>query len=304
MRFSITALLLTLLPPAQAQDWNQQWISAPQADSAQQVWFRHTYVLHERAAQASIRIASRGRYVLYVNQYNVSTDVLTPAETSRIAVMHHDVTRFMRPDTNVIAVWYAPPLPLKPTAKQLSLWFYGTLPSGKRFAYPSDSSWLCRAANVRTTAGGSESADGRSYINDWNARAPSILGWLPAVRKDIDEQDTPTDIAPIHPARRIAHIYNCRHIGDSGTDIAYRFERPFDGWVRLTLRGMRPGDTVSINGQEYICTGMPDEQACRRFTTAFYDYLTVSGPPSFSRANIMKIEGISIEDYIHRSYLY
>ncbi len=304
MRLCITVSLLLLLSTAQGQDWNQQWISAPQADSAQQVWFRRTYVLPERAMQATIRIASKGHYVLYVNQYNVSTDVLTPPEAGGIAVMHHDVTRFVRPDTNVIAVWYAPRLPLMPTAKQLSLCFYGNLPDGGRFAYSTDSSWFCRAANVRTTAGGSEAADGRSYIDDWKAPSASILGWQPATQKETGGSDRAIDIAPIHPAKRIAHIYSCRYFDDSGTSIAYRFERPFEGWVRLTLRGMRPGDAVSINGQEYICTGIPDEQACRRFTTAFYDHVMVSGPPSFSRANIMNIEGISIEDYTHRSYLY
>lgn len=77
--------------------------------------------------------------------------------------------------------------------------------------------------------------------------------------------------------------------------VRYRFSRWFDGWIRVTLRGMHRGDTLHINGLHYICTGKDDEQACRRFSSSGQWTAIIEGDSTFSHRRITNVEGIEID---------
>ena len=91
-----------------------------------------------------ITIASTGYFELYVNERNVTGDVLTPlrerCSANAIAVTY-DVTRFMRAGTNTVAVWYSPSFP-HPESRQIALSFYGRAGDGSPQVFDNDSSWL------------------------------------------------------------------------------------------------------------------------------------------------------------------
>lgn len=304
MRLPALLLLLTAVLCAAAQDWGLDWIAHPAAGPADQIWFRRTLVLRGRPQRARITVASGGRYTLYVNGYNVTADVLTPyaaQPSGTITVTDCEVGRFLRAGDNVVAVWYSPATGGR---KQLALALYGESDADGLFAMRTDGTWMCRQAGRQTGADGSETADGNCHVEDWNMPAAQLAGWLPA-----EEQPAcgPSPLAVIRPpsvAARISRTYRYSFLDDFGRDIVYRFGRTFDGWVRLTLRGMNRGDTVRVNGLTYVCSGRSDEQACRKFTTSLQGMAVVSGPEGFSRRNVTNIEGLAIEPYVHWDYLY
>lgn len=289
-----------------SQDWGLHWISCPTAEPTDQVWFRRTLLFDAKPASAHLTIATKGKYILYMNGYNVSTDVLLPYSPNgndTVSVTTYEVARFMRADTNVVAVWYSPSV--KYTDKQLSLTLWGTTEQGGTFAYSTNGTWLCRTANGKTTVNGDEIINGTTYLRDWNRSDFSIMGWLPA-KETTGYSPSPIVITPlIHTAERITRIYRYMYFDDYGKDIAYTFPRRFDGWVRVTLRNMQRGDTISVNGLRYVCNGEMDEQACRRFTKSQSNIAVISGDSLLSRENnIMNVEAINIEPRLHDSYMY
>lgn len=284
---------------ASAQEWNLPWVKHPTADSTSQLLFKKTFTLHNKPQASEVYVVSAGRFIVYVNGYNVTTDVLEPATTNQL--IRYDVSRFLRRDTNTVAVWYSPTPPCQKTKHQLALSLCGTFSEGKRFAISTDESWLCLPINT-TTSGGEEIINGNDYVQDYLTGNCGVKKWSEAETSkaslSILEPDT------WHTARRISRIQSYTYLDDQGNLIVYHFAKRFDGWVRLTLRGMHRGDTIRVNGLTYICSGEDDEQPCRRFTSSASSIAVVEGPKGFSRDNITNIEAIDIEEYLHRSYQY
>lgn len=297
---AITALALS----ASAQDWGLNWISCPTAGPTDQIWFRRPFVIKQRPDAARLTIACSGRFDLFVNGYNVSTDVLMPGSyepSDTVRLMTFEVGRYLRPDTNVVAVWYSP---ARPTRKQIALTLNGSGFAGSDLAVTTDRTWLCRPANARTETDGSETIDDNAYVDYWNRKEVSPLGWQFA-EEPTGLPPSPLAIVPlIYHARRICRITRYTFLDDYGHDLAYYFGHNFDGWVRVTLRGMNSGDTLRINGLTYVCSGRTDEQACRQFTSAPASLAVINGPEGFSRENVANIEAIDIETYLHTGYLY
>lgn len=322
--FLAAAMLLICCAGSAASDWNMHWIHHPGAADDEQVWFRRTFTGCGKPGRALIEVASAGRFVLYVNGYNVSTDVLVPDDgtpAGAIRIMRYEVTRFLRPDTNVVAVWYSPRGDGRAAAagggaqgvadgKQLSLSFYGSRrkerggTGGTDFAYVTDGTWLCRTNGCRTAPDGCETDDGTGWRDGWNAADGGMAGWLPA---DITADYRPsqlTEVPPLHTACRITGVFPYFLSSAMRRCLVYECGRRFYGMVRVTLRGMRRGDVISIGGLRYVCSGDTDEQACRRFTAAECGTVMIEGGPRLSAENIMSVEGLCIGPYFHGSWMY
>jgi len=301
MKATLFTILLALLAlAATAQEWNQPWISHPTADSTAQIWFKKTFELSERLQTADIYVASNGRFIVYVNGYNVSADVLEPFCTG--AMMRYNANRFLRKGANTVAVWYSPMPPCRQTNEQIALTVCGTDAHGHPFATATDGTWLCRQANATTTVYGDETVEANHYVPDWNIGEESIVGWL-AAKEHIGGR-TASQVPLWHDAMHISRIDNYAYFDETADGIVYHFKNHFDGWVRLTLRNMQRGDTISVNGLRYVCSGEDDEQACRRFTTSLSNIAVVKASRRLSRDNVTNIEAITIEPYLHKSYSY
>lgn len=322
MRYIITAIIAAMSITAEAdKDWGLDWICSPNSNSHAQIQFKKVYNFECKPQSASIRIASNGRYILYVNGYNVTGDVLTPRNSNpSLKVTTYETDRFMRKGNNTIAVWYSPDADYQITSetnysteipdrnKQLSISLYGitsnSLNDSLPFYYHTDDTWTCRTANA-TTNGEDETYDNTQGCLCWNTDS-CIAGWHYAkeytgtAETNIETQEI------VYEAMKISGIYRWRFLETIGDTLIYNFNRGFNGWVRLTLRNMQRGDTINVNGMQYICSGDMDEQACRRFTTsecpAGKVIVTCNRP--IPRDNITNVEAISIEPYQRRSYLY
>ncbi len=305
MRFILTILLSFFTTQGIfAISWNMPWIEYDKPNRNSQIWFRKQYIFPDAPTKACISIASIGKYVLYINERNVSRDVLLPYNDSeKIGIMTFDVTRFLKKGTNTVAIWYSPDLKYN-FKEQISLYFYGQTKNNYLFSFTSDSTWLCKESNVYIDNEGNEVINAPEYTGTWKSEDFSISEWQLATSSNYNSQIYYTDITPVHKAERISKIYEGEQIENCGDSILCDFGQSFSGWVRITLRGARKGGTINVNGLKYTCTGLTDEQACRRFTKSESGRVMIIGYGNISLDNIIKIEGIRIEPYIHNSYLY
>ena len=174
---------------ATAGDFDCRWLSHPTPDDTSHVWFSRTIVTSEKdmPRAAYIRVATTGRFVLYVNGRNVSTALFTPDRQkgdTAVAAIAYDVQRFLRTDTNTIALLYCPSMR---THRQVSVCFYGIAADSSHFAVsgtdrPSfalngNAGWLCRHADTWQTHDGGEAMNRNLYPYRWTDANQPLAMW-------------------------------------------------------------------------------------------------------------------------------
>ncbi|NWG13062.1 MAG: alpha-L-rhamnosidase N-terminal domain-containing protein [Acidobacteria bacterium] len=95
-------------------DWQARWIGMPHPEGAKPgaplpfPWQRKTVDLKQRPTWATACVNDQGYYQLYVSDKKVDDYVLVPAVSdfsSRNLCLTHDVTHYLTPGENVIALW-------------------------------------------------------------------------------------------------------------------------------------------------------------------------------------------------------
>ena len=174
---------------ATAGDFYCRWLSHPTPDDTSHVWFSRTIVTSEKdmPRAAYIRVATTGRFVLYVNGRNVSTALFTPDRQkgdTAVAAIAYDVQRFLRTDTNTIALLYCPSML---TRRQVSVCFYGIAADSSHFAVSGtdrpcfalngNAGWLCRHADTWQTHDGGEAMNRNLYPYRWTDANQPLAMW-------------------------------------------------------------------------------------------------------------------------------
>ncbi len=301
-RLLLSLLLLAGGLTLTAQSFGWRWIAGPEGDDSTQQWFRKTVVGLQRPRQASIAIAATGPFMLYVNGRNVSAAAFLGFADAPSAYLF-DVTRFLRADTNVVAVWLSP-VPGSGRAGQVAVGCYGRYDDGRRFAMVSDSSWRCHRAEATTLPGHGECGDGRLHQAEWNRTSFLPYVWGFAREVDAVAGTVPYEQRQVTAGWRVRRILSPESEQEGPGGVTFDFGEPFTGWIRVTLRGAVEGEVIRIGGFTYICRNGTDEQACRRFTTGRQRRVTISGDKHFTREQIQSVEGLEIEAATHQSYLY
>lgn len=170
-------------------DFDCRWMSHPTPDDTSHVWFSRTIVTSEKdmPRAAYIRVATTGRFVLYVNGRNVSTALFTPDRQkgdTAVAAIAYDVQRFLRTDTNTIALLYCPSMR---TRHQVSVSFYGIAADSSHFAVSGtdrpcfalngNAGWLCRHADTWQTHDGGEAMNRNLYPYRWTDANQPLAMW-------------------------------------------------------------------------------------------------------------------------------
>ena len=174
---------------ATAGDFDCRWMSHPTPDDTSHVCFSRTIVTSEKdmPRAAYIRVATTGRFVLYVNGRNVSTALFTPDRQkgdTAVAAIAYDVQRFLRTDTNTIALLYCPSMR---THRQVSVCFYGIAADSSHFAVSGtdrpcfalngNAGWLCRHADTWQTHDGGEAMNRNLYPYRWTDANQPLALW-------------------------------------------------------------------------------------------------------------------------------
>lgn len=314
---------------ATAGDFDCRWLSHPTPDDTSHVWFSRTIVTSEKdmLRAAYIRVATTGRFVLYVNGRNVSTALFTPDRQkgdTAVTAIAYDVQRFLRTDTNTIALLYCPSMR---TRRQVSVCFYGIAADSSHFAVSGtdrpcfalngNAGWLCRHADTWQTHDGGEAMNRNLYPYRWTDPNQPLVMW-----QAVEESSTPQhhntstpqhlntintlsseDICGYNPLRinplvdnaaRISRIYTPLLTEQSGDTLTVHLVPNRRHLIRVTLRGCRRGERIRIGNLQYVCTGEMDEQAFTRFSPTDQNTVTISGDRHFCCEQVQEVESICL----------
>lgn len=320
---------------ATAGDFGCRWMSHPAPDDTSHVWFRHTLVTEEQdmPRTAYIHVATTGRFVLYVNGRNVSTALFTPDRTpndTTVMAISYDVRRFLRPDSNTIALLYCPSTR---TRRQVSVSFYGIAADSSRFATNDTDGWLCRHADTWQTHDGGEAMNRNTYPYRWtdtdqplalwqaveqtstpqpintsppqhhttstshhhNTTPPQHLNTLPLLSAEDICGYSPVRINPlVDNAAHMRRIYTPLFTEQSADTLIVHLVPNERHLIRVTLRGCRRGERISIGNLHYVCTGEIDEQAFARFTPTSSNTIIITGDSHFQSEQVQEVESICL----------
>ena len=304
---------------ATAGDFGCRWMSHPAPDDTSHVWFRRTLVTEEQdmPRTAYIHVATTGRFVLYVNGRNVSTALFTPDRTpndTTVMAISYDVRRFLRPDSNTIALLYCPSTR---TRREVSVSFYGIAADSSRFATNDTDGWLCRHADTWQTHDGGEAMNRNTYPYRWTDTDQPLALWQAVEQISTSQHlnistphhlniSTPIsaeDICGYSPVRINPLVDNAAHMRriytplftEQSTDTLTVHLVPNERHlIRVTLRGCRRGERINIGNLHYVCTGEIDEQAFARFTPTSSNTIIITGDSHFRSEQVQEVESICL----------
>lgn len=286
-------------------------ISCTTADSLSDIWFRHTYLTQRRPISAKLSVTARGRYRVYVNESNV-TPPLPTDNCHHPVTIDIDVSGYLRSDSNTVAILYHP---VGPHDHQIAVCYYGVGRDGRPFGHNAGGGWLCRPVDegsgdgidrgytqtVSTACWTPVLAPGRLEIE--GTKAPSAPGRVEmegtkadsALRRKSTEMGV-WPLATLLPVRvnRVTRVTEPRYSERTPEGIAYEFVTGFYGFVRLTLRGAKKGETITIGGRKYTCNGETDEQITTAFEPTYHRRVIVSGDSAFDPSNVQRVDGVSL----------
>lgn len=300
-------------------------ISCATADSLSDIWFRHTYLTQRRPISATLSVTARGRYRVYVNESNV-TPPLPTDNCHHPVTIDIDISGYLRSDSNTVAILYHP---IGPHDHQIAVCYYGVGRDGRPFGHKADGGWLCRPVDegsgdgidrgytqtVSTACWTPVSAPGRLEIEEAKVasepRRVEIEGTKVASapqRVEIEGRTADSalrrvstemgvwPLATLLPVQvnRVTRVTAPRYSERTPEGIAYEFVTGFYGFVRLTLRGAKKGETITIGGRKYTCNGETDEQITTAFEPTYHRRVIVSGDSAFDASQVQRVDGVSL----------
>lgn len=310
-RIAAILILLSIAAACHCQQWRQSWIAHPYIQDGSQTVFWQEINTQSKPHRMIADIACNGRMAVYVNGYNASVNVLEPSRHG--CIVRYDITRFMRRGRNIIAIWACPPdngsstcgksalsIDGRSAPAMISCYCQGTDAQGNDIILRSDSTWKSHTLPGTVTNGeewvlGKQQSPWAWPLFDGSIDITSDCHCIEAANTCHTPYYIYTLRQPWHKVLRIKSILPYSSFDDMGSIVRYRFPRWFDGWVRVTLRGMHHGDTLHVNGLHYVCTGVGDEQACRRFSSSGQWMAMIEGDSTFCNKRITNVEGIEID---------
>lgn len=288
------------------------------ADSLSDIWFRHTYLTQRRPISATLSVTARGRYRVYVNESNV-TPPLPTDNCHHPVTIDIDISGYLRSDSNTVAILYHP---VGPHDHQIAVCYYGVGRDGRPFGHNADGGWLCRPVDegsgdgidrgytqtVSTACWTPVSAPGRLEMEGTKAAsaprmveiegrtADSELRTADSALRRVSTEMGVWPLATLLPVRvnRVTRVTEPRYSERTPEGIAYEFVTGFYGFVRLTLRGAKKGETIIIGGRKYTCNGETDEQITTAFEPTYHRRVIVSGDSAFDTSQVQRVDGVSL----------
>lgn len=307
-------------------------ISCTTADSLSDIWFRHTYLTQRRPISATLSVTARGRYRVYVNESNV-TPPLPTDDCHHPVTIDIDVSGYLRSDSNTVAILYHPVGPHDHQIAVCYYGVgrdgrpFGHNADGGWLCRPVDEGsgdgidrgytqtvstacWTPVLAPGRLEIEGTKagSAPGRVEIEGAKAAseprrveiegrtAASELRTADSALRRVSTEMGVWPLATLLPVRvnRVTRVTAPRYSERTPEGIAYEFVTGFYGFVRLTLRGAKKGETIIIGGRKYTCNGETDEQITTAFEPTYHRRVVVSGDSAFDASQVQRVDGVSL----------
>lgn len=307
-------------------------ISCTTADSLSDIWFRHTYLTQRRPISATLSVTARGRYRVYVNESNV-TPPLPTDNCHHPVTIDIDVSGYLRSDSNTVAILYHPVGPHDHQIAVCYYGVgrdgrpFGHNADGGWLCRPVDEGsgdgidrgytqtvstacWTPASAPGRLEIEGTKAAsaprrvemDGTKAASELRrveidgTKADSVLRTADSVLRRVSTERGVWPLATQLPVRvnRVTRVTAPRYSERTPEGIAYEFVTGFYGFVRLTLRGAKKGETIIIGGRKYTCNGETDEQITTAFEPTYHRRVIVSGDSAFDASQVQRVDGVSL----------
>jgi hypothetical protein len=286
-------LTLVLAVVSSVRTWAGTYLFHPSAFPQEQVWFQCPFQSKETPDRIYLRLSTTGYVLPYINgriAIKASIWPSRPMNKEGVAENVIDITRLVKQGNNVIALWYAPVIGLKQVPRgMVSAEIY--IQHGRRCEVLCDSrsKWMCHLAPAFTRFNGEDFDATYKYNNTWKTKQDFGIDWIPAT---VVEPATNYPIIPNKALRPYKTIVPVRQVV---TDSIATFFLPetVSGQLRVTLRGVKKGDLLHINGMNYKCRGGNDEQFFTRFSTITANRIEIStgaGKPMPSSMNVELIQ--------------
>lgn len=321
-----------------AGDWQARWIAAPPMPQPQsegleefltaasmseaskrlfrgrqpELLFRRTFdIPQDGATDAIVRVCGLGAFNLFINGQKIGDAWLDPIGSDYRKVAYYrtfDVTKYLRPGENVVAVevadgWYG----------QGVVWGGGFVfgspkllaevewvdRSGKRHSFGTQAGWKVRfGPTLRSNLYAGEMRDARLEPTGWMLPGFDDSAWADAVETRPGSPRLVSQVAPsIKDIRRIQPV--ARSMPAPGVYV-FDFGEHFSGVVRLRIRDAKPGQTVTVQFGDflgpdgkvdhslmspcdvrqtltYVCRGGETEEWTPTFTYFGFRYAEVTG---------------------------
>ena len=196
---------------------------------------------------------------------------------------------------------------------------------GRVSVFDSDSTWMCRPSAVQFNAAGGESIDGTQWHTSWSYGESDWARWSGAAELSappVGAPGLPCGYEPLLPDDhlrnegasrggvvaavstqggvsavecRVAKVLTPTDISTDGDRLVCRFDRPFVGFLRVTLRDAVVGETVSVGNMRYVCRGTLDEQMQGRFSLSMWNEAVITGDRRFRPSQVQRVEGLVVE---------
>lgn len=307
-------------------------ISCATADSLSDIWFRHTYLTQRRPISATLSVTARGRYRVYVNESNV-TPPLPTDNCHHPVTIDIDVSGYLRSDSNTVAILYHPVGPHdhqiavcyygvgrdgRPFGHNADGgWLCRPVDEGSGDGidrgYTQTVSTACwtpvsapgrleiegtKAASEprRLEMEGTKVASAPRRVEIEGTKADSELRTADSELRRVSTEMGVWPLATLLPVRvnRVTRVTAPRYSERTPEGIAYEFVTGFYGFVRLTLRGAKKGETIIIGGRKYTCNGETDEQITTAFEPTYHRRVIVSGDSAFDASQVQRVDGVSL----------
>mgnify|MGYP000272101867 CR=1 FL=1 len=137
--------------------------------------------------------------------------------------------------------------------------------------------------------------DGRTADSEIRTAASELRKTDSALRRVSTEMGV-WPLATLLPVQvnRVTRVTAPRYSERTPEGIAYEFVTGFYGFVRLTLRGAKKGETITIGGRKYTCNGETDEQITTAFEPTYHRRVIVSGDSAFDASQVQGVDGVSL----------
>lgn len=307
-------------------------ISCTTADSLSDIWFRHTYLTQRRPISATLSVTARGRYRVYVNESNV-TPPLPTDNCHHPVTIDIDVSGYLRSDSNTVAILYHPVGPHdhqiavcyygvgrdgRPFGHNADGgWLCRPIDEGSGDGidrgYTQTVSTACWtpvsvpgrlemeeakavSAPGRLEMEGTKTASAPRRVEIEGTKAASELQTADSELRRVSTEMGVWPLATLLPVRvnRVTRVTAPRYSERTPEGIAYEFVTGFYGFVRLTLRGAKKGETIIIGGRKYTCNGETDEQITTAFEPTYHRRVIVSGDSAFDASQVQRVDGVSL----------
>lgn len=266
-------------------------------------YLRKTFTLKDVPNSAVATVNVMGFYELYVNGKKVGPNLMGPAlstYTMRSLYETYDLTSYLHKGENSIGLWLSrgwywkgrDPIIQHNTAiarVQLDI-----KANGKSIRVGTDGSWKCLASGRsilgewRGTYFGGEQVDSRLEIPHWADPKLDDSAWFSV--KETSAPKILSDAQKLPPMGVLKTIpaVKCEDLGKG----IYRidFGTQLTGWMKLRLRGLTAGQTVTMqysekikeamsyrHSDQFVSAGKPEEEFCSKFNYHGFRWVTIEG---------------------------